>query len=43
MLTATVGTPMNRSELKHELGEWFFVTLVLVLGVVIVILHILHR
>ena len=34
---------MNRSELKHELGEWFLLTILLILGVLIVVVHILHR
>jgi hypothetical protein len=34
---------MNRSELKHELGEWFLLTALLVLGILAVILHVLHR
>jgi hypothetical protein len=34
---------MDRSELKHELGEWFLLAVLLVLGLLVVVLHILNR
>ena len=43
MLTATGGTPMNRSELKQEAGEWLLLGILLFLGLLVVVLHILHR
>jgi hypothetical protein len=34
---------MNRSTFKQELGERLLLALLLVLGVLVVIMHILHR
>jgi hypothetical protein len=42
-LCPQVSASMNRSELKHGLGEWFLLAVLLVLGLLVVVLHILHR
>jgi hypothetical protein len=34
---------MNRSTFKQELGERLLLALLLVLGVLVVIMHVLHR
>ena len=34
---------MNRSELKQELGEWFLLGILLFLGLLVIVLHVLHR
>jgi hypothetical protein len=34
---------MNRSTLKQELGERLLVAVLLVLGLLVVIMHLLHR
>ena len=42
-LTATAGTPMNRSELKQGAGEWLLLGVLLFLGLLVIVLHILRR
>jgi hypothetical protein len=43
MLTAAAGKPMNRSELKQGAGEWFVLGILLFLGLLLIVLHVLHR
>ena len=43
MLTATGGTPMNRSELKQEASEWLLLGILLFLGLLVVVQYIVRR
>lgn len=43
VVTATASAPLNRNAPKQEMGEPFLLVLLLVLGVLVVIMHVVHR